>query len=304
MSPSLHTAASLETSDPVPSPVGMLQTARDYAALTKPRITVMVVLTAASGMWLSSNRMAWSEVIVALGSIALIVGAANTFNCWIERDSDRLMARTRKRPLPDQRLKPRPAFWFGLVLALVAVPLMAWAVNPLTAILAAGSTLIYVVAYTPMKRMTPIALVVGAIPGAIPPLLGWTAATGEIGAPGLILFGILFIWQIPHFIAISIFRQKEYAKAGLKVLPELHGRKFSLGYAIVWAASLIPLSMMLPLTGTVGVVYSVVALVGGLAYLGATVRAFLDSDNIKRARQLFVVSLLYLPAVFAVVVLR
>ncbi|MCA9573123.1 MAG: protoheme IX farnesyltransferase, partial [Myxococcales bacterium] len=153
-------------------PLGLGQIVRDMVALTKPRITFMVAVTAAAGMWVAPGAMQPVDVVVALGALALVVGSANSFNCWLERDLDRLMARTKGRPLPAGRLSPGTAFTLAMMLMSVAVPLMMLAVNPLSGMLAVAALGIYVAVYTPLKTMTPAALIVGAVPGALPPLIG------------------------------------------------------------------------------------------------------------------------------------
>ncbi len=206
--------------------------AADLVTLTKPRITLMVVVTMLGGIWLAQHHAAYGagavatagagsalRLAAAVGGTALVVGSANALNMYLERFSDRLMARTRNRPLPTGRLPADLALWFGLALGAVSVPALTFGVNAVTGLLAALALVSYVVVYTPLKRRTTLSLLIGAVPGAIPPLLGWTAVTGKIQGPGLILFGIMFLWQVPHFLAIATFRRDDYARAGLKVLP-------------------------------------------------------------------------------------
>ena len=178
---------------------------RDLVTLAKPRITLLVITTTAGGLWLAPVRVDALIIGLALLGTVLIVAGANALNMYIERDVDRRMDRTRDRPLPAGRLSPRVALWFGVALSVIAVPILAIGVNAVTALLALLAHLSYVLAYTPLKQRSHWALLVGAVPGAMPPLLGWTAATGRIGAAGLVLFGILFLWQIPHFFAIAHF---------------------------------------------------------------------------------------------------
>src|SRR5690606_12849555 len=185
------------------------RTLRDLIALTKPRITLMVVITAAGGAYLSPARLEPFRMAILLLTMSMIVGGANALNCYLERDSDRFMARTASRPLPSGRLAPSWGLVVGLGLGLSSLPLPAYFVNGLTAVLDAVALVSYVAIYTPMKQASPTALLVGAVPGALPPLMGWTGATGSLDAPGFVLFGILFLWQIPHFLAISVFRQEE-----------------------------------------------------------------------------------------------
>ncbi|HEX9105425.1 MAG TPA: heme o synthase, partial [Polyangia bacterium] len=208
---------------------------RDLVALGKPRITMMVLITTAAGIWLAPSPLPLARAIIALMGVGLIVAAANAFNMYLERDVDALMRRTRNRPLPAGRLTPDIAIGFGIFCAVMSVPLVRYGANPLTALLALSSLVLYVFAYTPLKRRSSWALVVGAVPGAIPPLMGWTASTGHIDAPGLAIFAVLFVWQIPHFIAISIFRADEYARAGLKVVSVERGFDGARARIIAWS---------------------------------------------------------------------
>jgi len=294
----MATPSTSRASDLAGSPATLRQALREYAALTKPRITLMVLLTAAGGMWLAPGAPTPLATAIALGSLALVVGAANALNCWLERDVDRLMRRTADRPLPAQRLAPRPALLFGAALSAVAIPLLIIGVNPLTGILGAISLVLYVGVYTPMKQLSPAALLVGAVPGAMPPLMGWTAVTGTIDAPGLVLFGILFFWQLPHFIAIASFRKDEYAKAGLRVLPSIRGDRVAQVHALVWAALLLPVSLMLQPLGVAGWGYEIAALIMGVAYVAACAQGLIKGPNARWSRRVFVLSLFYLPVVF------
>src|SRR4051812_29754215 len=192
---------------------------RAYLELTKPRITALVVFTTATGLWLAPARPALAAVLFPLVGTALIVAAANVLNMFLERDTDALMPRTMRRPLPSGRVSPRGALLFGLLLASLSVPLLTFGAGAIPAILASIALVSYVLVYTPMKRRTAASLLVGAVAGAIPPLIGWTAATGRIDLPGLLLFAVLFLWQVPHFLAITLLRRKEYARAGLIVQP-------------------------------------------------------------------------------------
>jgi protoheme IX farnesyltransferase len=276
-----------------------LEIVRDLVALTKPRITLMVLITAAGGMWLAPENPGGTQLAVALLALTLVVGSANGLNCWMERDTDRLMRRTAGRPLPDQRLSPRPALFFAAFLGVVAVPLLALGVNPITGLLGALSLVLYVWVYTPMKQLTPAALLVGAVPGAMPPLMGWTAATGRIDAPGLVLFGVLFLWQLPHFIAIASFRRKEYEAAGLKVLPSVRGERVARLHALLWAVLLLPVSLLLQPLGVTGWAYQIVAGAMGVTFIVATARGLTREDDSRWAKRVFLTSLIYLPVVFA-----
>lgn len=278
-------------------------TLRDLVALTKPRITLMVVITAAGGMWLAPERLPAAIIAIMLATTAAVVGAANAFNCYLERDTDRLMARTMRRPLPDGRLSPRSALVLGAVLAMLSVPILTFAVNPLTGLLGAIALVSYVAIYTPLKPITPTALLVGAVPGALPPLMGWTAATGRLDAPGLVLFGVLFLWQVPHFLAISIFRQEEYERAGLKVLPSVRGIDAAKRQAVLYAVCTVVLSLFLVPLQVAGIGYLVTASVLGVAFAGVAIAGLREGAGTRWARKLFVTSLVYLTVLFAALML-
>ncbi|MEZ4286924.1 MAG: heme o synthase [Polyangiales bacterium] len=273
-------------------------TLSDYISLTKPRITTMVVLTAAGGMWLAPGSIDPASAVGTLLTIALVVAAANALNCYLERDSDRLMQRTARRPLPDQRLNPTSALWFGAALGVIAVTALGILANPLTGVLGALALLSYVLVYTPMKKITPQALLVGAIPGALPPLMGWTAATNQIQLPGVLLFALMFFWQIPHFIAISIFRQEEYDRAGLKVYPSVLGLRIAKRDSFLYALLLFASSVAVYATGMSGLLYLVLATGLGLWFVGTAARGFWAKDDLVWSKKLFVVSLVYISVLF------
>jgi len=274
-------------------------TVRDLIALTKPRITLMVLVTAAGGMWLAPGSLDLLAMTVMLVTTGMVVGAANALNCYLERDIDRLMARTANRPLPDGRLEPVWALLLGVGMGTLSVPVLWLVVNPMTGFLGLVALLSYVAIYTPMKQWTPTALFVGAIPGALPPLMGWTAVTGTIEAPGLVLFGVLFFWQIPHFIAISIFRQDEYERAGLKVLPSVRGLQSAKVQAAVYTFALWAVSILLVPYGLAGLIYLSTAVVAGALFFGESLRGFSAPDVKVWAKKLFVASLFYLTVLFA-----
>jgi len=280
-------------------PATTMLTVRDMLALTKPRITLMVLVTTAGGMWLAPGEVGLASIAVMLLTTGMVVGAANTLNCYLERDSDRLMARTASRPLPDRRLEPSWALTLGVLMGLFAVPTLTFAVNPTTGLLGLIALVSYVAIYTPMKQYTPAALFVGALPGALPPLMGWTALTGRIEAPGLVLFAVLFLWQIPHFIAISIFRQEEYERAGLKVLPSVRGIKAAKRQAAFYTGALWAVSLLLVPYGLAGPIYLTSALVFGAYFFWMALRGFEAEDSKLWAKKFFVASLIYLTALFA-----
>jgi heme o synthase len=286
----------------------------DLVALTKPRVTGLVMATAAVGMGLAPGRIPLARAAFMLGMTALLVAAANAFNCWLERDTDAFMQRTAGRPLPAGRLEPGTALLFASVLAVASVPLLALGVNRMTGLLGAIALSSYVWVYTPLKFRTPWAMVVGAVPGALPPLMGWTAVTGALGAGGVTLFAIVFVWQMPHVIGLSVYRRADYAAAGIRVLPLARGLRASQWHAIAWALLLVPVSVSPHAFGLGGYAYLAVALVLSGLYVLAAVRG---ASAVKRGtseadaastadlwgRRLFLWSLLYLPLLFLVLLL-
>ncbi len=277
--------------------VALSTTASDLLSLTKPRLSSLVLFTMAGGMWLAPSSLSPAHAAAALLSTAGIIAAANALNCYLERDIDRLMKRTRNRPLPAGRLDPSIARWFAVSLAAISLPTLALASNLLTALLALTALLLYVFAYTPLKTKTWYSMLVGAVPGALPALMGWTAATGSIAAPGLVLFAILFVWQIPHFVSIALFCKEEYRVAGLKSLPLARGDAVARGYTVAFCTLLIPVSFLLYPLKAAGPIYAASALVLGAAFLG-TALVGLWRKSSAGARQLFYVSLVYMAGLF------
>ena len=272
---------------------------RDLLSLTKPRLSAEVLFTTAGAMLLAGRSLSWSTWVCALVGTAGTVGAANALNCLWERDSDRLMARTANRPLPSGRMEPMTALIFAIVLAMISLPLLALGVNALTGALGLLALLSYVLVYTPMKVRTHWAMVVGAVPGALPPLMGWTAATNAIELPGLVLFGILFFWQLPHFIAIALFRKAEYQAAGLTSLPLEKGDDTARLHAVVYLAALLPMSVLPVVFHVAGYGYLVVAIGLGTLFGWVGVEGWLRKGDARWARRFFGVSLLYLTGLFA-----
>jgi heme o synthase len=277
----------------------------DLVTLTKPRVTSLVVATAAAGMGLAPGSLALPNALCALWATGMLVGSANAFNSWVERDTDGLMARTSRRPLPARRLEPQLAFGFAAALAVISLPVLTLGINPLTGLLGTLALWSYVWVYTPLKYRSPSALVVGAVPGALPPLMGWTAVTGRIDLGGLWLFAILFLWQMPHVIGLSIYRCRDYASAGVQVLPLVRGSRVAQRHAIAWAALLLPISLGAGRLGLGGPVYTVFAALLGIAYLGSTLYAWFRPAEPPETwgRRVFLISLLYLPLLLSVLLL-
>ena len=266
----------------------------DLLMLIKPSITFMAVFTALGGMWLAPMDISISRALLTLLGTALIVGAANTLNCYLERESDKLMTRTKSRPLPGGRMKPATALYLGLVLSALALPILYLFASPMTAGLAAFALVAYVWVYTPMKQVSSWALIVGSVPGAMPPLLGWTAATETIDGAGLALFGILFIWQLPHFIAISMYRQSEYDNAGIKTVASQLGLTMAKWQILLWTTALVVVSLSLVPLNVAGLLYLVAASILGVAFMWIALLGFRTKQPNRWARNVFLYSLVYM----------
>jgi protoheme IX farnesyltransferase len=295
-SPAL-TALASDVASARPSP---LQVARDVFALAKPRLAGLVITTAAGGMWLAPGRRDPTSAAVLVLGTAAVVGAANALNNYLEKDVDARMRRTRDRPLPAGRLEPRVALALGLGLPAVALPALAWFTNALTATLAAIALVVYVCVYTPMKQRSTLALFVGAVPGAIPPLMGWTGVTGQLDAGGLALFAILFFWQLPHFLAISIYLADDYARGGIRVFALVHGDRTTKRWAVATSFALVPVSLALVPLGVAGTLYAAVAAVLGVGLCGWAISGLRSAKPAQRwARSFFLGTLGYLTLLFA-----
>ncbi len=271
----------------------------DYVALTKPRLNFLVVATSAAGYYLggpgSADLVSMAE---AVAGTALVAGGAAVLNQFYERDTDALMRRTRLRPLPAGRVAPGDAHMFGLALSVAGLLLLAVRANWLSAALALATLATYLAIYTPMKRRTPLATLVGAIPGALPALIGWTASHGSIAYGGLTLFAIVFLWQIPHFMAIAWLYRDDYAKAGFPMLPVIDPEGRRAGRQAVWyAVALVPVSLAPAYVDIAGSVYFASALVLSTTLLVLAVR-FSATRSDAAARALFFGSITYLPLIW------
>ena len=273
-----------------------------YTALSKPRILVMVVLMTAAGYFLGAKTVAPLDTffLTLLGTALSSAGAA-ALNNYLERDVDEKMGRTKERALPAGLIAPGEALAFGLTMVLLGVSLLAWQVNLLTGFLSLLTAFLYVLVYTPLKRITWWNTVIGAIPGALPPMGGWAAATNELGAGAWIVFLILFIWQHPHFYAIAWMYKEEYAEGGFKMLPVLYPdgvRTFRqiVGFSIL----LIPASLLPYYYGIAGEVYAIGMLILGTGMLLVGYKAR-QTHSIQDARKLLQASMVYLPLFFALI---
>jgi heme o synthase len=274
----------------------------DYLELTKPRITALVLVTAAVGYAVGGGgALSAANFLLFMAGTALLCGGASSLNQYLERDADARMNRTSRRPLPAGRVTPQDALAFGLTISAVGLVVLA-GVNLLTLGLGAASLLSYVLAYTPLKRVTSLCTVVGAVPGALPPLMGWAAARGSLGPAGWGLFAILFLWQLPHFLAIGWLYREDYARGGFPMLAVNDRDGSSTGrQAALYATALLPVTLGAGLLASAGQAYLWGALVMGLAFLGCAL-AFLRKRSVVAARRLFLVSVIYLPLLLGLMV--
>lgn len=270
----------------------------DYLQLAKPRIAAMGMVAVAVGYFVGCRGVfAASELISACLGIASIAISCSFLNQWYEQDTDRRMVRTADRPVPGGRIRPAEVLIVGLLLMVGGVIWLAAAVNILTAVLSLLTLILYVAAYTPLKRVSSLCTVIGAVSGAMPPVLGWTAAGGGLDAGALALFLLLFTWQFPHFLAIATIYRRDYESAGLKMLPLVRGETNGAGFVgVAYASVLIPVSLMIWQQDLAGSLYLAVALTGGVVYLVSSIRFLLDQSK-ERAKQLVLCSIVYLPTV-------
>ncbi len=297
-----HAGARL-TSTAIASIRAPVAAARDLVELAKPRLSLLVVFTAGCGLALAPGSLGPVRAALFILGTALLVASANTLNCWMEIEGDRRMARTRARPLPSGRLDPWVAFAFGAVLGLYAIPLLAIAANPLTALLGAIAHVVYVLVYTPLKRVSPLALEVGAVPGALPPLMGWTAVAGEPGLGGWVLFAVLFAWQLPHFLAASLYLEDDYRRGGFRVLPVVKGEASARRHLLAYTVLLLAVSAAPFATGMAGSRYAAAAASLGAVFVALAAAGLRGRCGRAWARRVFLYSILYLPALATVLVL-
>ncbi len=286
----------------------------DYQELFKVRVTLMVVITAWAGFYLGSMRsgitsMQWGMLESLLG-IALVSCGASVMNQVIERKSDAKMRRTAQRPLAAGRFGVVQGLSLGLACFAAGALVLAWFTNPATVVLTLLTGFLYVAVYTPLKRFTTLATFIGAFPGAMPPLLGWTAARGMIEWPAVALFAILFVWQFPHFMAIAWLYRDDYARAGIRMLPVVQPDGWStVCEALVYAVLMIPVSVVPYYLHLTGPIYLVAAVILGFGYLTYTIRfaritrALTTTESRRYARDLLRASVIYLPLLFAVMML-
>ena len=276
-----------------------------YAELTKPRITFLVVLTAAAGFCMgSASGIDLIRLLNMSIGIALLSSGLGTLNQYLERDLDRLMRRTQARPLPAGKLLPAEAATLGILLSIVATAYLAILINPLSALLGVATLASYLFVYTLLKTKTTLSTVLGAFPGAMPPFIGWVAASGSVTVDTWVLFAILFLWQFPHFLAIAWMYRDDYARAGIKMLPVVEPEGRVTGQQIIaYTIMLVPVSLLPAATGLAGTVYLVGAALLGAGFLYFSARAALVRTSVQ-ARRLLLASVIYLPILFGLMVLN
>ena len=275
----------------------------DFVALTKPRLNFLVLLTTAAAFSLGAGPgSTLIDLVHTLAGTFLVAGGAAALNQVWERQTDRLMRRTAGRPMADMRMSVAHGLTFGLLLTAIGAAELAWFVNPLSSAVALVTTASYILFYTPLKLRTSLSTIAGAVPGALPAVIGWAAATNTLSIEGWVLFGIVFMWQMPHFLAIAWMYRDEYARAGMPLLPVIEPSGRSTGrQAVLYTAALIPLSMLPTGVGLATVWYLVGAIVLG-AILMVMSLEFSVKRDVATARRLFFGSILYLPILWAILV--
>jgi protoheme IX farnesyltransferase len=268
----------------------------DFLTLTKPGLNSVVLFTTMATFVIGGGLdLAWTVLLHTAIGTALVAGGSAALNQYWERDTDAMMRRTRMRPLPAQRLHPQDALWFGVGLGAAGVAELSLGVNWLTAVMALITLASYVVVYTPLKMRSSLSTIVGAVPGALPAVIGWTAATNSLSVEAWVLFGIVFMWQMPHFLAIAWMCRDDYARAGIPLLPVIQPDGRSTGrQAVLYAAALVPMSFMPAVVGLGGARYVVNALVLGAILVVLSLEFATTRSNVA-ARRLFLGTILYLP---------
>jgi protoheme IX farnesyltransferase len=275
----------------------------DYTQLLKLRLSWLVVFSALTAYFMGTTDYSWMKILMLTLGGFLVTGSSNAFNQIIERDLDRLMDRTHNRPMPQGRLSKVEALIFSALTGIVGIVVLWVFMNPLSGILGLLALLSYVAVYTPMKRITPFAVFVGAFPGAVPPLLGWVAASGDIGLYGLVLFSIQFIWQFPHFWSLAWVLEDDYLKAGFRMLPSSQGKsKASAFQVLAYTIGLIPLGLLPFLFRMVSPIATAILLICGIYFSLKAIMLYRSLDRAD-ARALMFASFIYLPVVQVVMTL-
>ena len=275
----------------------------DYVTLAKPRLNLLVVATTLAGYYMAApHGLGWALLLNTLIGTALVASGASAFNQLLEIEADGLMRRTRARPLPSGRIEPRRAKAFAIVLSIVGLAQLAIAVNLLAAAVALATLLTYTVFYTPLKKRTSLATVVGGVPGALPPMIGWAAVRNNLSIEAWILFGIVFLWQMPHFLAIAWMYREDYKRAGFPLLPIVEPDGASTGrQAVIYAAALLPVSLAPTAAAMAGSVYLIGAAAMGVLFLALAMRFAWVRTSLD-ARRLFFGSIVYLPLLWILMV--
>jgi protoheme IX farnesyltransferase len=286
-----------EKSITLPNSYSFAARIQDYIQLTKFRLSSLVVFSAVMGYLIATgNQFSWASVfLLSIGGF-LVTGSSNAFNQIIEKDTDKLMDRTADRPLPSGRMSVSEAMFAAVVMGILGTTILWISFNPLTGILSLFSLLIYVFIYTPSKKITPFSVLIGAIPGALPPLLGWVAAKNQIGLEGLILYAIQFIWQFPHFWAIAWVLHDDYLKAGFKMLPGKGRTKSSAFQTLAYTLCLIPLGLFPALFGFANSIVTLLLIIVGVIFTAQSIKLYSDCQ-MRSAQKLMFGSFIYLPVV-------
>jgi protoheme IX farnesyltransferase len=286
--------------------VGVTPTYRasDFVTLTKPRLNLLVLITTLAAVYLAAPEgIPLATLLHTVVGTALVAGGAAALNQVWEWRTDSLMRRTAGRPVPSGRIRVAEGTGFGIALSVAGLAQLALAVSLLSSIVAAATLASYLFAYTPLKRRTSLSTLVGAVPGALPPVIGWAAATGTIGVPAFVLFGIVFFWQMPHFLAIAWLHREDYARAGIPLLPVLEPDGRRTGHqALLYAAVLWPVSLSPAVVGLAGAPYVVVATLLGFALITLS-GLFARARTAANARRLFLFSITYLPVLWGMLVI-
>ena len=308
---SQHTVAAINLATTHASPRlrnGALRVIGDYWALTKPEVNFLILITTFAGFYLASTPgpdgiLIFPIIRTVLGTL-LVASGAGALNQFIERTFDAQMRRTARRPLASGRIECSYALWFGISLSLAGTAYLGVAVNVLASLLALATLLAYLFLYTPLKRKTPLCTLMGAFPGAVPPLIGWAAARGRLDSEAWVLYAMVFLWQFPHFMAIAWMYREDYTRAGYLVLPLGEQRdRFVIWQSLAVSLALIPLSLIPTIIGESGLIYSIGAPILGSIFAYYSGRFAFRRSNVA-ARQLLAASIVYLPAVFTLMVLN
>jgi protoheme IX farnesyltransferase len=301
---STSTVDNLDLTDATEVVVAPPSALTSFYELTKPRMNFLVVMTTFVGFYMASRgAIDWALLLHTVLGTALTAAGASVLNQYLERDFDKLMPRTKDRPLPAGHVEPWHALLFGTALGTLGVAYLALLVNPLTAFIGFATLASYVWVYTPLKRRTTLNTVIGAVPGALPPVMGFTAVAGALSPEALALFGILFFWQLPHFLAIAILYRKDYAAGGFLMLPVVdESLDLTSRQILLWGAALVPVSLLPTMLGMSGALYFGAATLLGLAFFTFGISCAVTKTRTD-ARKLFFASIIYLPVLLVVMAL-